>query len=399
MHSQIILVTDSHPCLNGGGISQTLYNILSGCKVPIFLAVNKNYKQLDYKDFLKVTLLAYEFFQLPYLRNRVGLLLNPYILKFNLSILQISRIKLASSIELKNSVILVSTTDVYKLLLAFKIHNQTSIPIVSYFMDDWLATEKVTWLNNNAQKLGKSVLMASVKMLFISNTLQTTLFDRYSLQSKPSLIIHNPVDVIDYSELFLHKNNEKDCVKIVYAGSIWPMHLDAIVLLAENLKYIVDKFKVKLKLEIYAPESHWNEFSDRLNKEYVFYNGFRKYSELEQILISADILLVTASFTNEYHYYSSSSVQTKITDYMRVGKPILSIAPKSSAINEFIRKWNCGVVIDSNSNVEFIDAMIEALCHLQKYGDKLGYNGWMAAKTIFSKTFVRKQFAQFMGIN
>lgn len=395
----IILVTDSHPCLNGGGISQTLYNILEGYESTIYLVDKANkLTNLD-QDYLRVSILGYRLFCLPYLNNRVGLFLNNYIRKLNLLLLDFSNKTLINVERVDDSIILVSTTDVYKLLLAYKIHQQTTIPIVSYFMDDWLATEKLSWFTNDAQNLAKKLFASSVKWMFISDALRKALIKRYATQERPSMVLHNPVEVIDEIELGSYTNEEHNKnYKLVYAGSIWPMHVDAIELLAINLQTIGLMLQKHVTLDIYAPESHWNEYSNRLNQKNVFYRGFKRYHELTPVLVKADVLLVTASFTKEYAYYSGSSVQTKLTDYMRVSKPILSIAPIGSAINEFVKKWKCGLVVERNRNDDFLSDINIVLNKLLDHDQKFGYNGWLAVKTYFSKKVVREQFTQFMSL-
>ena len=400
MHPKIILVTDSHPCLNGGGISQTLYNILEGYRSTIYL-VDKANKHLDHnQDFLHVNLLGYNIFSFPYLNNRVGLFLNSYIRKLNLLLLDLSNKTLINVEKVDDSIILVSTTDLYKLLLAYKIHKQTTIPIVSYFMDDWLATEKLSWFTNDAQNLAKKLLASSIKWMFISDALRKALIKRYAIQERPSLVLHNPVEVIDEIELRSYANEEpKKNYKLVYAGSIWPMHIDAIELLAINLQKIGIMLQKHVTLDIYAPESHWHQYSNRLNQKNVFYRGYKRYQELTAVLVKADVLLVTASFTKEYAYYSSSSVQTKLTDYMRVGKPILSIAPRGSAINVFVQKWKCGLIVERSRSDEFLSDIKVALNQLLAHDQNFGHDGWVAAKTFFSKKLVREQFTYFMSLS
>ncbi|MFM7358036.1 MAG: hypothetical protein ACKO1T_05590, partial [Sediminibacterium sp.] len=72
------------------------------------------------------------------------------------------------------------------------------------------------------------------------------------------------------------------------------------------------------------------------------------YEHLNQYLQQADLLLVVSSFLPEYAHVTRSSVQTKLTDYMASGRPILSCGPSYGACNLFVKNWNCGIVSESN---------------------------------------------------
>jgi Txe/YoeB family toxin of Txe-Axe toxin-antitoxin module len=56
-----------------------------------------------------------------------------------------------------------------------------------------------------------------------------------------------------------------------------------------------------------------------------------------------------------------SSVQTKLTDYMAAGKPILACGPDYSACNQFLKKWNCGLVCETNRVNEIESFLIDTI--------------------------------------
>ncbi len=401
IYPDIILITDSHPHINGGGISQTLFNLFKGYPSKIILVDSRQEFKDSSSDILNVFYEQYTCVAVPYLKNRLGLFINGAIRRINLSFLQLISISFKKSYTVKErAVIIVSTTDTYKLLLGYKLAQSTSLPLITYFMDDWMATDYTKWIGGNTQRLGKSILENSCKWLFISEALKSVLIQRYGLVEKPALIVHNPVDVLERRPPSRKiEQSNSDSFRIVYAGSIWPMHIDAIELLALNLESISTKVGKTVLLDIYAPEAHWLENRNRLERVQVSYKGFRKYSDLVSILTEADVLLVAASFTKEYQYYSYSSVQTKLTDYMRIGKPILSIAPSKSAINEFVNLWQCGIIVDNAEVDSFISSMCNGIKHLMDKGDHLGYNGWQAAKEFFSKELVQRKLFEFIQIS
>ncbi|MFM6817746.1 MAG: glycosyltransferase, partial [Dolichospermum sp.] len=158
--------------------------------------------------------------------------------------------------------------------------------------------------------------------------------------------VHNPVDLSNKSfPEFSPKTG--GTFRVVYAGAIWTMHYDALAVIAEAI-YELKCSGVDIELVLHTPPNCWELYQENWQKWDVKYGSFIPYEHLNQYLQQADLLLVVSSFLPEYAHITASSVQTKLTDYMASGKPILACGPSYAACNQFIKNWNCGLVCETN---------------------------------------------------
>ena len=99
---------------------------------------------------------------------------------------------------------------------------------------------------------------------------------------------------------------------------------------------------------VHTDKCFWNPYREKWKQWEVTYGDIIPYQELNGYLQRADLLLVASSFLPEYAHMTRSSVQTKLTDYMAAGRPILACGPAYSACNQFLKKWKCGLVCETN---------------------------------------------------
>jgi glycosyltransferase involved in cell wall biosynthesis len=124
------------------------------------------------------------------------------------------------------------------------------------------------------------------------------------------------------------------------------MHLDALVATATAIAGL-RKQGVAAQLVLHTHPSFWTAYESTWRNLGVENGGLITHSLLEQRLRDADLLLVVASFLLEHAPMSRSSVQTKLTDYMAAGTPILGVGPLGAASLDFIEQWGLGVTCTS----------------------------------------------------
>ena len=100
----------------------------------------------------------------------------------------------------------------------------TRAPLITYFMDDWVGTA--------AAPGAADLLGHATRWLMISDQLRDDLVARYALRAPPTLIVHNPAHASSRPRRDHAATGSRGTWRIVYAGSIWPMHADAITLAA-----------------------------------------------------------------------------------------------------------------------------------------------------------------------
>ena len=391
----ILLISDSIPSKNGGGISQTLFNIFENLPNTNLIYIADKNEIIDFEDILNIKIIRITIYSISYLKNRIGAFINPILLKLNSLIIDIKKKPLSEIYSGANSYILVSTTDFQKVQIANNFHKNYRIPIISYFMDDWIGNKNFSWVSDNLQNLIKNTLNNSIGWMLISENLQNRFIDRYQIKDKKTLIIHNPVKVDDISIEYNCLNNKSDEFEIVYAGSIWDMHYDALLYFAKLVEHIRINKKINIYLSIYCKDMFWNKYKSEFSVLGVKYKGYTDYSILNTKLLNAWLLLVASSFKQEFESFTHSSVQTKLTDYMKVGRPILSIGPDYSACNQFVEKWDCGYIIDNQDYTSGVKVISNIFDDNSDYIKKSN-NGRNVVKENFNQEIIQKDLLKFI---
>lgn len=386
-YKPIIIISDNVPNQNYGGISQTLYNIFSNYSGKIY--VLNNDLPSDLEGNLSAEYIRINLYTIKPIKNRIGLWLASFIRYTNLSILAYRKCQLPKGVP-QTAMVLVSTSLEEKFLFAYELAFQNKMQLIVYCMDDWMWNNQLKWLGGNIQSLVYKSFQLAEKWLLISDNLKQTILNRYSLIIKPTLIVHNPVEL--QGKTILTKPEHTDKKLVIYAGSIWPMHADALINFAKSIN---ENSNHNILLYIYAPLSQWEQWKHQLRGNNTHYKGFVAYQQMQITLAQADALLVAASFANEFKAFSHSSVQTKLTDYMNAGKPIICIAPPDSAVVDFVNQWEIGINIttqDKNQIIQVLNQFFQST-KLSEYAA----NGRAAIAKHFNKQIVQQKVYHFIN--
>jgi glycosyltransferase involved in cell wall biosynthesis len=347
---RILLVSEVTLSKEGKGVNRTLFNLFENYPPELFMVfAPHNYfiSEPTSPPFDRQVASFPGYYGIRRIPNRIGKLINPLIDVMNLQLLDWLPIANQKRLEAFDpEIILVCPATVWSLVMAHKVTNQFQVPFLIYFMDDWVGNKNFRWLSGSLQASTYELLKSAAGWLMISEQLQEILSSRYQLSPKQSLIVHNPVDLSGKQPPNLKPTNLGK-LKVAYAGSIWQMHYDALAAVAEAI-FDLRRDGEDIELILYTDKFFWNLYQEQWNFWQVNYGGLIPYQEINDHLKSADLLLVTSSFLPEYAGFSRSSVQTKLTDYMAAGTPIISCGPDYSACNQFIKKWNCGIICETN---------------------------------------------------
>lgn len=234
-----------------------------------------------------------------------------------------------------------------QLVLAVPIHSMgialtercTSFgPLVTYLMDDWLAFEPGRSLAFDTRRRGQALLRASVAWLSISPHLLSST-RAFAGVERPALVVHNPVPLAASPPAALSAPRTGR-FRIGYAGSIWPMHWDAVAAIAQGVQRLRAS-GTDIEFVLFTDRYFWGRFEDDWQRWSVVDGGLIPYTELGGALGDCDLLLVASSFEASQAHMSQSSIQTKVTDYMAAGRPILACGPHLAASNDFLRHHDC----------------------------------------------------------
>ena len=391
-----LIFIDGVPSKLLGGISQTLYNLFDG------YPANKLYTICDKKQLTEITdaslkttiiKLSYTSFEFKY---RPFNYLNKFLKYLDLSYRELFIEKYFSISKLpETGIIFLCTSNIEKLQLAKKVFQSGHYKLVAYYMDDWMADTQYNWLNGSLQEYVKWSLDIAEGNIMISEQLTQTLHNRYNLKNKPTIILHNPVDITVRLNIPPEKINHSKTFKIGYAGSIWPMHKDAVVKVSQAVGNINKTTSHNICFDIYSKSFFWDVNNEDLHHPGTAYKGFLNYDDLFDTIHQYDLLVVASSFLKEHENFSKSSVQTKITDYLNAQVAILSVGPADGASNLFIRKWDCGFVWDENHALSLEDFILYIISN-PELSNKQIEKGMNILSENFSKQIIQTKLHHFL---
>ena len=392
---RLLLVTEAPLHKNSTGIDRTLFNLLDTYPPDKFaLYTQKNSSLLpDTSPPLNQNVITFRSEFIPYFRNRLGLLLNNFIASLNFQILDWQSIANLEPIEhFKPNVILICPNSPAAMIVGYRLARKLRCPYIIYFMDDWIAKDQRHWLSSNVQHYAKQVLQNAKGWLMISSQLEHDLKERYRIIPKSSLIIHNPVDLssLPPPDFSIHQGT----FKVIYAGSIWSMHYDAVKAVTEAI-FDLRREGYDIELVLHTPPVFWHQYQDFWESHGVINGGMIPYDDLHFHLQKGDLLLVASSFSPELAHVTRSSVQTKITDYMASGRPILACGPDYSACNQFLTTWQCGLVCNSCNSSDILEVIKVAMKNKIET-QNLAKKAYYVAKASFDKDQVNKGLYRFI---
>lgn len=395
---RVLLFGDAPMALNEGGINQTLYNLFCFIKPQDFLGIT----EVDQKSLVRLgstepytdRYRSYKLNLINFRLNRYLQFLSPLINCINFITFKnnnYSKLK-QEIIKFAPDIIISCSNTSAGILMHNKLlnHKHITCPVVPYFMDDWMYKTKPDKVGKLVNNIIKKMLQDNKNWMMIGKELAELLAERYKANPEKVLYIRNPVDLQDAPLNRPYIKNKP--FKIAYAGALWPMHYDSFHAFAKAVKKNSLQFPVQLLL--YTQENQWNWRRNELEPLGVVYGGHLPYQEIHQQLNKADALLVTASFNQENITHTKASLQTKITDYCKAKRLIISCAPSYAANNKFLKENNCGVCIESNDENVIASELLRIEQNMDDY-QKYVSNAWDTLQE-FSKETVHKKIKKFL---
>ncbi len=240
--------------------------------------------------------------------------------------------------------VLVVPTTSETLQLGLRWSRTLGLPTVTYLMDNWMSTTVPAWPGGNALEAAGAMLRASTAWMAISPFLAERLAE-IAAASRPTMVVHNPVTLPSEPPDALASPRHGP-FRIGYAGTVWPMHYDAIVVVAAAAARLRSQ-GADVRLMLHTGVYHWQAYAAEWARLGVEYGGLVPYDTLSRRLAEYDLLLVASSFEAAQAPMTRSSIQTKVTDYMAVGRPILACGPADGACNMYLRAHECAWLLES----------------------------------------------------
>ena len=398
---KVLLFGDAPMALNEGGINQTLYNLFSFIDPKDFMGITEvDKKTLQKLGSVEPYTNRYKSYKLNLINfpvNRFTKFLLPFVNQINFYIFQQNQYnKLKQEILMFAPDVVISCSNSSSgILMHDKLFNNNDLfaPIIPYFMDDWMYKNKQDKVGKLVHNIIQKMLQKNKYWMMIGEELGNLLAERYQAKPEKILYIRNPVDLSDAPQDSIPVKHNP--FEIAYAGALWPMHFDSFLAFAKALKLL--PVQLKAQLILYTQESQWKWRKAELEPLGVVYGGHLPYNQVHQKLNEADALLITASFSSENYTHSTGSLQTKVTDYCKSKRLIISCAPSYAANNKFIKNNNCGICIETNNERDIAKEVVEIINNFSAYQD-LVTNAWNTLQD-FSKEAVHQKIKEFLQLS
>ena len=135
---------------------------------------------------------------------------------------------------------------------------QPMAPLVTYLMDDWLAQVRSAPFAFDTPRRGRALLRSSRGWLTISPYLLAALRASTGVD-RPAQVVHNPVSLGPAEPLALDAPRTGR-FRVAYAGSVWPMHRDAVAAVAESVARLRTEGGVDIEFVLFTDRFFWGRY-------------------------------------------------------------------------------------------------------------------------------------------
>jgi hypothetical protein len=335
---RLLVVTDADLSPRSRGAGRTLLNLLSQWPVNSTRIVSTNPEALaETEHGHRVTDGGW---QLP---ARYRSALRPIFGDIGAQVMSMAPLDTGDLQDLDPEVLLVVPTDSASLVHGWRWASHLKVPSATWLMDDWIQQYPTRWTTSSADRTARKLLAKNAGWLVISEYLAEEL-KRWTGIERPTHVVHNAVTIGAPPAALSTPRHGRFVIR--YAGTIWPMHADALTLLA---RVVAARRSAgdDIELILHTDERGWKLYEQFWRDTGTVWGKIVPYESLRSTLADSDLLVVASSFEKEHERMSKSSVQTKITDYLASGRAILNVGPADGACARFLRERDIAVFIDS----------------------------------------------------
>jgi glycosyltransferase involved in cell wall biosynthesis len=266
-------------------------------------------------------------------------------------------------------------------IAAQKMSQEFNIPLVTIFHDWWPELAAIDpWAKETLERRFKQLYQQSVLAFCVSEKMQQLLGNHPNAQ----ILYPIPDQLTLVEEPITVANNEQ--FKLIYAGSISGIYAPMIQALCAALQE-VQGLQVKLfGGHLYCPDV----LLQKLNEQKV-YGGFISRDLLRRELTTANALLVTIPFDQEYRRFVETSFPSKLVEYCQFQKPIIIWGPEYCSAVRWARKHQSALVVTSPSAKDLVTA-VKKLATQPEEQTRLKNKASEMAEGMFNPEKIQRQF-------
>lgn len=270
--------------------------------------------------------------------------------------------------------------------IATYIQDKYSLPLVTFFTDDYLINPKYDNLLSKIQhhRMNK-FYHRTIKKSSLCFTIGELMSKEYSNYFKKDfLYIMNSIPIEPY--IIPDKRNNK--ITISYIGGLHLNRWKMICEFAQIINQIGSSYI--LSINVYTTTSLTQEMLQSFTNNHINYRGAVFGTELNKAFNDTDLLLHVESNEQYYRSLTKLSVSTKIPEYLATGKCIIGYGPIEVASMRLLSDNNIGIVIssDNNNNYQGLATALEDY----NFRIEIGKNGYDFANKYFETKYVREKF-------
>jgi len=253
----------------------------------------------------------------------------------------------------------------YRMLrLARTLAAHYAVPVVILNMDDWMSEQVGIWGPLGGYIRGaiagemRAIAPRVQQALSNSERLAEELTRRYALRHETA---NNACyDLLRGAPWAPRPPRAGGPVVITFAGALnWHLQGETLVLFSYAVAELAAQRSVEL--HIYTP---W-EFAPIANQisipGKVVYKGFCPKEELVKRYLDSDFLLATTTFDDRNILLFKHSLATKLSDYLCVGRPVISVGHSQWAVHDYVEEHGAGIAIRGRDIGAIKRKLVEAL--------------------------------------
>ena len=166
--------------------------------------------------------------------------------------------------------------------------------------------------------------------------------------------------------------------RLVYVGSVQNFYGRMLCALIEKIQATND-----LEIVVVGPNADWPMDLLQRAKANGVYLGFKSPEQANDVMASADALLVVMSFEKEHEMFMRTSFTTKFLDYVAFGKPVILWGPEYCTPVRIARKHG-GAAVVSKDDPEGVVGICRDFTEDSALNEKLSKQALQLHQTLFN---------------
>ena len=210
------------------------------------------------------------------------------------------------------------------------------VPFYAYLFDDYLYQWTLPLDRAFAKRAERMSLKGAAKIIVPNEFAREEYRRRYGVEAS---LIHNPYATGDDVS---PRTLNSDEIRIVYTGAIYHANAAALRNLVQAIERVGDP---RIKLHIYTSQSPEILEYQNLRGPIVIHDHVQP-DEAQRIQSDADVLFLPLAFDSEIPEVIRTSAPGKMGEYLASGRPVLAHVPADSFVSWYLRRHECGFVVD-----------------------------------------------------